>query len=451
MAKSTEKNKPAKTTELPSPVLVAIEKSGLDKKEAEEYVKAFFPHFTALAELKEQIAGIINTADPTEEQCAQAKEFRLTYVKNRTGSEKKKKELKDLSLRKGNFIQALYNVVLAESEPDEEALMKIEKHNELKEAARKENLRKSRALELSAYMEDVSSYPLGDISEEAYQGILNGQKALKEKQQRFEERQKEFTQYANMNEVLTTALMDMPDKEYKELLADAKAAFEEKERNEELERNKQKRINERIEHLSSRGFTFDPEKKEYRRDLQTSIYCSGMSIEKSVLENCSDVEWKGHCDTFEALLFNEKHFLQEKADKEAEAKQQRFITRKEELMSLGFEQAGEQFVIAGVKTVSETFVKEVEDWGDFIQRVNEAKELKKTKDKLAEQEKLKADAEKKAEEDAAKGDKLKMADLQADILALKTKYTFKSKKHNKIYTDVCSLFDKANDHIEKFK
>lgn len=87
-----------------------------------------------------------------------------------------------------------------------------------------------------------------------------------------------------------------------------------------------------------------------------------------------------------------------------------------------------------------------------IQREEEAKRRK-----LEEELRAKEEAERKAKEDEqariqaeySKGDAEKVKDLIADLKALKTKYSFKSKKNIKMYSDVSLLLEKVINHIEK--
>ena len=58
-------------------------------------------------------------------------------------------------------------------------------------------------------------------------------------------------------------------------------------------------------------------------------------------------------------------------------------------------------------------------------------------------------AELKLQAELAKGDADKVNDLIADLTALKTKYSFKSKKNQKIYSDVGILLDKVINHINQ--
>jgi hypothetical protein len=87
-----------------------------------------------------------------------------------------------------------------------------------------------------------------------------------------------------------------------------------------------------------------------------------------------------------------------------------------------------------------------------IQREEEAKRRK-----LEEELRAKDEAERKAKEDEqariqaeySKGDAEKVKDLIADLKALKTKYSFKSQKNIRLYSDVSLLLDKVINHIEK--
>ncbi len=79
------------------------------------------------------------------------------------------------------------------------------------------------------------------------------------------------------------------------------------------------------------------------------------------------------------------------------------------------------------------------------------------KEKIEAELKAKAEAEQKAREEEAarvevelnKGDAAKVRDLVSDLNQLKAKYIFKSKKNQKIYSDVGLLIDKVINHINQ--
>jgi len=85
------------------------------------------------------------------------------------------------------------------------------------------------------------------------------------------------------------------------------------------------------------------------------------------------------------------------------------------------------------------------------------REERAKREKLESELKAKEEAERKAKEEEAarfqaelsKGDEAKVKDLIADLKNLKSKYTFKSAKNQKMYTDVSMLIDKVINHIEK--
>jgi len=78
------------------------------------------------------------------------------------------------------------------------------------------------------------------------------------------------------------------------------------------------------------------------------------------------------------------------------------------------------------------------------ERIQRELEAKAAADKAAAE---KAEADKQAE--LSKGDAEKVKDLIAYLESAKTKFSFKSKKNVKIYSDVCILIDKIINHIEK--
>lgn len=79
------------------------------------------------------------------------------------------------------------------------------------------------------------------------------------------------------------------------------------------------------------------------------------------------------------------------------------------------------------------------------------------KERMQRELEAKAEAERKAKEEEKarieaelnKGDAAKVKDLIADLNALKTKYSFKSDKNQKMYVDVSALLNKVINHIEK--
>lgn len=262
-----------------------IEKSGLKEKDATNYLNEFIPFISELTVLSSEMKNI-NFENPSPEDSEKAKELRIRFMKNRTGSEKMKKALKEMSLKTGNFIQGIYNVIESNSSPNEEKLDYVEKYAEKKEAERKESLRKSRALELGQYMSNTEMFPLGEISEEAYQEMLKGQihaKKAKEEEENIstlqQERQGQLFPYRELFEQQQWDLFSSENylgklhgNDWVILLCDSKKAQEEKDAYIKLEQEKQKIINERLRTISGMGFVYDTVSGTHNLEVEKNVH-----------------------------------------------------------------------------------------------------------------------------------------------------------------------------------
>jgi colicin import membrane protein len=119
-------------------------------------------------------------------------ELRKQIKKNRTsGIEAWHKRNKAYFLAGGRFVDAIKNKETEVNLRMEEMLENAEKHFERLEAEAKDKIRVERYEELSKYTENAGLYPLADISEEAFQDLLKGQKlAYEQKQKAIEEEEK---------------------------------------------------------------------------------------------------------------------------------------------------------------------------------------------------------------------------------------------------------------------
>jgi hypothetical protein len=83
------------------------------------------------------------------------------------------------------------------------------------------------------------------------------------------------------------------------------------------------------------------------------------------------------------------------------------------------------------------------------EREAKAKAEAELKAKHEAEQKAREEEEARIQKELAKGDAAKVRDLVADLTILKTKYTFKSKKNKKVYSDVAILIDKVINHINQ--
>ncbi len=153
--------------------LPLTKQSGIEK--AQTYAATFAPFMITVKELSEKVATI-NKENPTPLDAKLAREVRLALVKNRTATGTQKDKDKAAALAESNLVQNLHNVVVNTSQIVEAELMEVEKFAERKEVASVAALKSERMELLTPYVEDANIYPLGTISEDAFNDLLTGSK-----------------------------------------------------------------------------------------------------------------------------------------------------------------------------------------------------------------------------------------------------------------------------------
>ena len=156
-----------------------VKNSGLAIQDGEDSKLAYLPFLSELSEIQSQTSKI-NFDNPTDIDEKIARELRLKIVKIRTGSSSLKDSRKKIHLLRGNLEQAADNLISASCKLTEEVLFNVEKARELKEKQRKESLMIERLEKLSTICEDALIYPLGELSEEAFNDLYLGMKAAKD-------------------------------------------------------------------------------------------------------------------------------------------------------------------------------------------------------------------------------------------------------------------------------
>jgi colicin import membrane protein len=143
---------------------------------AEEMISEYAP-FAVAIQAKISEAAQIQTLTPDV-----ARRIRLETVKIRTGCDKKRRELKADILVRGKAIDGLCSLVEMSATSLENQMEDIEKEAERKEAARIKALAEDRARKLRQYC-DPSLYDLGRMTEQAFDGLLDGQRLSAEKRE----------------------------------------------------------------------------------------------------------------------------------------------------------------------------------------------------------------------------------------------------------------------------
>jgi len=164
---------------------------GIEESKALEITTGLKPHLDERDLLIQQF-NQVKELPLTKENIKVFRELRLKFQKNRTqGINKWHETAKQVPLRLGQLIDAVKRNENQVNETHEEFLEKGEKHFERLEAEAKEKIRVERYEELSKYTENAGLYPLADISEDAFQDLLKGQKlAYEQKQKAIEEEEK---------------------------------------------------------------------------------------------------------------------------------------------------------------------------------------------------------------------------------------------------------------------
>lgn len=148
----------------------------LPTKTAEEMIAEYQP-FAVAIQAKITEVSQIQTLTPDV-----ARRIRLDTVKIRTGCDKKRKELKADILVRGKAIDGLCSLVEMSATSLEKQMEDIEKEAERKEAARVKALADDRASKLRQFC-DPSLYDLGRMTDQAFDGLLEGQRLAAEKRE----------------------------------------------------------------------------------------------------------------------------------------------------------------------------------------------------------------------------------------------------------------------------
>jgi len=372
----------------------APELQGIEQSKAEQIKATFEPMALMLTEFEEAYNSVILEAekDITKEVTAKAKILRINIGRVRIETEKVRKEQKEEYLRAGKAIDGVSNILKWAVTDKENKLKEIENYFEIQEQKRLEALQAERAEKLSAYVEDAHERDLVKFADDEFE-----------------------------------ALLSMKKKEQEDRIAAKKKAEEERIAKEKAEAEERKRIASENERLKK-----EAELKE-KRNTELRPYIVFIR------------------DYDKMLNMSESDYKKELADIKRGAEEHWEYERKEQIRKAKEEEA-EQEKRRKERAEYEAKIKAEREAKEKIEREEKAK-----REKLEAELKAKEYAERKAKEEESarlqmelnKGDAEKVKDLIADLEAFKTKYSFKSEKNKKMYSDVGLLIDKVINHIEK--
>lgn len=135
--------------------------------------ESFAPLFQQAEEWKQKAEAITVTSALDIDGMKRAREARIALKDIRNTADKRRKELKDESLRRGKAIDGVANVIKFLIIPLEEHLEKQEKFVEFAEKERKQKLRIEREKVLSDLGEQTAFYNLADMEEDKWQELVD--------------------------------------------------------------------------------------------------------------------------------------------------------------------------------------------------------------------------------------------------------------------------------------
>lgn len=159
---------------------VILDEQGVAKENARQLLEAFGAPFTEAGEILTDYKAIVVTDEEDFETMAVARTKRLKLKEIRVGVEKKRKELKEDSLRTGRAIDSVAKFVKENIEPAEEHLELQEKFAEIKQAERAAKVKAERIELLMTYTDDISLYNLDEMTEEQFDTLVTTLKTQKE-------------------------------------------------------------------------------------------------------------------------------------------------------------------------------------------------------------------------------------------------------------------------------
>jgi hypothetical protein len=151
---------------------LVIEQEKIAPTQAEFLLENFKNIFETAKEYEIKAREIKITDVSQVKEMQEARAIRLELKNLRVNADKKRKELKEESLRTGKAIQGIYNVVEALIVPMEKYLEDQEKFAERIEEQKKKEKELERQKQLSEFVEDTSLYNLLEMSEAGFQELL---------------------------------------------------------------------------------------------------------------------------------------------------------------------------------------------------------------------------------------------------------------------------------------
>jgi len=172
------------TTTPESQLARVADEAGLVGPARQELIEAFLPDFSSAWKLSVQAKDIRVTDPGQKDEIKKARDMRLQLREVRIASEKRRKALKEDSLRRGQAIDKVAKVITQIAEPAEAKLLEMETIAERLEAERKAKLRADRTMKLATYGVDTTCIDLAGMEEPAFDRLLEDSRLAAEARER---------------------------------------------------------------------------------------------------------------------------------------------------------------------------------------------------------------------------------------------------------------------------
>lgn len=159
---------------------IVVKESGLEVTQADTILASFQKFFQEASGYEKRAKEIVVTNISQVAEMKEARTLRLALRDIRLDAEKVRVALKEDSLRKSRAIDGIANVIKALIVPLEQHLEQQEKFAEIWAEAKKQEKLNQRITILSPIVEDVSMYNLADMSQEAFDKLVENAKQAKD-------------------------------------------------------------------------------------------------------------------------------------------------------------------------------------------------------------------------------------------------------------------------------
>jgi len=157
--------------------LQVIKESGVEQQTAKMLQESFAPYFDEAGKVIEEAKSITVTDVSQKDDMLKAREMRLILKNARVSADKKRKELKEDSLRYGKAVQGIYNVLDFLIVPAEKYLEEQEKFEERIEEKNRADLFLKRSEEIQPLSEFIpTGLNFASMTEDDFQKVLSGAK-----------------------------------------------------------------------------------------------------------------------------------------------------------------------------------------------------------------------------------------------------------------------------------